>query len=83
MIDVGMRADDGARFQTMPPQNLQNAINFIAGIDDEGFARFRIAEDRAIALQETDRDDFVDELLGGHHRRVYRGIASAKISEGS
>ena len=43
VIDMRVRADDGADFQIMLAENFQDAANFVAGIDDDGFMRGRIA----------------------------------------
>jgi hypothetical protein len=44
-------------------QQLENSPGLVAGIHDQRFARFRIANDRTIALQHTDWDDFVNDRL--------------------
>src|ERR1700722_17307792 len=63
-----MRAYDCAELQIMPAQNFEDAVHFIAGIHDDCFFSSGIAEDRAIALQHPDRDDFVDQFF--RHRTL-------------
>src|SRR5579871_3316043 len=41
----------------------ENAPSVIAGIDDDRFAGFLVANDMAVALQHANRKDFVDESL--------------------
>jgi len=59
---VRVRADDRANFQLMRAQNFQDALGFVAGIDDDGFASCRVAQNRAVTLQQSHRKDFVDEF---------------------
>jgi len=68
VVDVRMRADDGAQLQIMPAQNFQDAVHFITGIHYDCLFCGGIAEDRAVALQHADRDDFVDQFF--RHRRL-------------
>lgn len=63
VVDMRVRADDGLHGEGVLRQDLQNPIGFIPGIDNEGFSRLRIADDRAIALQHADRQDFVDDFF--------------------
>ena len=41
----------------------EHVLDVIAGVDDHGFARGFVANDRAVALQRTDGEDFVDHLF--------------------
>jgi hypothetical protein len=63
MVDVGVSAYDGLDGQSVLGQQLKNSRGLVAGIHDQRFARFRIANDRTIALQHTDWDDFVNDRL--------------------
>jgi hypothetical protein len=67
VIDVRVRNHDGLHFQTMPLDDLQNSFSIVARIDDDCFARARIAQDVAIALQHADGQDFMDEFLRFRH----------------
>jgi hypothetical protein len=69
VVDVRVSADDGANFQIMPPQNGQDAVGVVAGIDHNPFASNRIAQNRAVALQHAYRDYFVNEVRG-HRPKV-------------
>jgi len=63
MVDMGVRAHDGLDGQRVLGQQFQNSRSLVAGIDDQRFSRFGIADDRTIALQHTDWQDFVNDRL--------------------
>ena len=44
-------------------EDLLDDVDVIAGIDDDCLARRFVAEDRAVALQSANRDNFVDHVL--------------------
>ena len=46
----------------MAMNDLQDSLGVIAGIDDQSFARFWVADNVAIALQHSDRQDFVNDF---------------------
>ena len=80
VIDVGVGADDGFYGETMAAEEFEDAGNFVARVDDQSFARDRIADDGAIALQHSDGNGDVNQTLrdgveGGngvsHIGRVY------------
>ena len=50
-------------FSPWPPQNLENALDLVAGVDHHGFARLLVAEDGAVALQQADRQNFVNHSV--------------------
>src|SRR5579883_1218821 len=54
MVNVRVRAYDGLYGQLVPAEQVENARNLVAGIDHQRFARDRVADDRAIALQLAD-----------------------------
>ena len=58
-----VRADDGLHCEPPPPQQVQNARDLVAGIDDQGFARERVANDGAIALQHADGNGDVNQTF--------------------
>jgi hypothetical protein len=60
MIDVGMGDHDLLDLQVMLADEPEDVLNVIAGIDDHRFASGFIADDRAVALQRPDGEDFVD-----------------------
>src|SRR5215469_14116896 len=63
MVYVRVRADDGFHGKAPPSEQIQNARDFVAGIDDESFARQRVADDRTIALQHADGDSDVNQAF--------------------
>src|ERR1700731_3344388 len=63
VIDVRVRADDGLDGELMTAEKVQDAIYFVAGVHHERFARHRIADDRAIALQHPHGDGDMDQSL--------------------
>jgi hypothetical protein len=60
---MSVRAHDGLDGQRVLGQQLQNSPGFVAWIDYQRFACFGIADDRTIALQHADWQDFVNDLL--------------------
>ena len=48
--------------ESVAPHDLQNALDLVAGIDHHGFARRLVAENRAVALQHSDRKNLVDHM---------------------
>jgi hypothetical protein len=46
----------------MALDDFQDSAGIVTGIDHDGFAGLRIADDVAIALQHADREDFVNEF---------------------
>src|SRR6266550_4376313 len=61
VIDVRVRADDGLYRELMTAEKVQDAIYFVAGVHHQRFARHRIADDRAIALQYPHGDGDMDQ----------------------
>jgi hypothetical protein len=60
-----VRADDGFDGELIALEDLLNLLDFIAGIEHQRFARGRVAEDRTIALQPADGNDFVNQRPAG------------------
>jgi hypothetical protein len=52
--------------QVMLADECEKVFNVVAGVDDHGFARSLVADDRAVALQRPDREDFVDHASLDH-----------------
>jgi len=63
VVDVRVRADDSLYREFVAAEQVHDAVNFIAGIEDDSFARDGIADDRAVALQQADRNREVQEAL--------------------
>jgi hypothetical protein len=63
VVDVGVSDDDLLHFQFVLAHDGQNVFNVVAGIDDHGFVRGFIADDRAVTLQRTYGKNFVDHAL--------------------
>jgi hypothetical protein len=63
MVDVRMGADDRLDCQPVPPEQFQDAVNFVSRIDDQRFPAKRIPDYRAIALQHPHGDGDVDQSL--------------------
>lgn len=51
VVDVRVSADDGFHGELVAGEQVHDAADLIAGVDDQSFARERIADDGAIALQ--------------------------------
>ena len=65
VVDVRVRADDHLYDQLVTAEKVQDAIDFVAGVDHQRFARDRIADDRAIALQHPHGNGDVDQSIDG------------------
>src|ERR1700722_2925074 len=77
VVDVRVRDDDGSHFQMMAVDGFQNSRGVVAGIDHDCFAGLRIADDVAIALQQSYWEDFVDEVLWPAHAVNISFVGSA------
>src|SRR5271167_4047460 len=62
VIDVGVRADDGFDGEFVAADEIEKAFHFVAGVENDGFAGFGVADYGAIALKNTDGDLDVDEF---------------------
>ena len=60
VVDVGMGDDDLLDGEGMFGEEGYDAGDLVSGVDDDGFARVLVAEDRAVALEWADGKDFVD-----------------------
>src|SRR5581483_2003470 len=60
MIDMSVGDDDLPDGKTMFAHDGQYVSNVVAGIDDDCLARDLVANHRAVTLQWTNGDDFVD-----------------------
>jgi len=60
VIDVGVGNHDGGDGEAVALEDFQDAVDFVAGIDDDGVAGGFVAEDGAIALQDADGEDLMD-----------------------
>jgi len=77
VIDVGVGADDGFYGEFITADEIEEAFDFVAGIEDNGFAGFGVADDGAVALEDADGNFDVDEFgVGGVEGAgwVWRGI---------
>lgn len=62
VVNVCVRAYNCADLELMPAQKIQDALHFISWIHDNRFARGSVAQYRTIALQQPDRNHFMDEF---------------------
>jgi hypothetical protein len=66
VIDVSMGADNGFDGEFVAAEKAEDAFDFVAGVDHDGFMSLGIADDGAVALQHADRDFDVDHVrIGG------------------
>ena len=66
MIDVRVGANDGLHGELVAAEQVQNAAYFIARIYDQGLARRRVGNDRAVALQHSHRNGDVQKAVLFH-----------------
>jgi hypothetical protein len=62
MIDVGVGADDDFDGEPVTAEKIEDAFDFIARVDDDGFVGLWIADDKTVALKHADGDLDVDHL---------------------
>jgi hypothetical protein len=83
VVDVSMSADDSFDSQPMAAEEFKDAGDFVARIDHKRFTGDGVTDDRAIALEHSDRNGDVDESLRngvegghgvGHEFRVYHCV---------
>src|SRR5215472_1940098 len=77
VVNVRMRADNGLHSQAPPAEKVQNAGDFVSRIYNQSFARQRVPDDRAIALQHANRNGDVNQPIVGS---VERGQAGKAVS---
>jgi hypothetical protein len=67
VVNVGVRDQDLSEREAVFGQAAVNALNFVTGINDDGFARGFVAEQSAVALQRADGKGLEDHqiILGG------------------
>ena len=63
VVDMSVSADDGADLEFVAANDFQDAIDLVARIDHYGVAGGWITENRAVALQQADRNHFVNEFF--------------------
>jgi hypothetical protein len=62
VIDVAVRNDNGFDFELVAVENGRDFRDVVSGIHHNRVERFLVAEDRAIALQQTDRKNNVQHV---------------------
>ena len=82
VIDVGVGADDGFDRELVAAKQAKNTFDFVAWVDNDGFASFGIADDGAVALKHADRNFDVDHLRVGGVGAVKRVGHGEKYSIG-
>ena len=63
MVDVGVGDDDLLHLQLVFADDGKNVFDVVARIDDHGFVRRLVADDRAVTLQRTDGKYLVDHAF--------------------
>ena len=63
VVDVGVGDDDLFDLEIVFADQGQDVIDVVAGVDDHGFVGGLVADDRAVALQRADGEDFVDHAF--------------------
>lgn len=78
VVNVSVGADDGFDGEFMAAEQIHDAVNFVAGIENNGFTRNGIADDGAVALQQPDGNGEVQQSL-----TVLRGVLRAILCTAS
>jgi hypothetical protein len=60
VVDVGVRDHNRLHLQGMAGEDRQDLVDVIARVDNDGFVRLLVAENRAVALQHAHGNDFVN-----------------------
>jgi hypothetical protein len=69
MINVRVRAHDGFYGEFVASQEIEHAADFIARIDNQGFARHGIADDGTVAVEYPHGDGDMDQSIRGRSQR--------------
>ena len=72
MVDVRVGADDSLDGELVAAEQIHDAVNLVARVEDDGFARDGIADDGTVALQQADGNGEVQQALA-----VWRSICAA------
>src|SRR6202158_2406838 len=84
VIDVGVGDDDLLHVKLVLADDGDNVFNVIARIDDHGFARGLVADDRAVTLQRADGKDLVDHnLIFAQVETIHRCVSQTIFTCGS
>ncbi len=83
VINVRVGADDGFHGEAVAPEEIQDARDFIAGVDDQSFARVGIADNGTIALEHAHRDGDVNQTFRGGIQRGKAIVHEGDYSIGS
>ena len=78
VVDVGVGDENLLELEAEGVEAASDAADFVAGIDDDGFASFLVSQDGAVALQRANGEGFEDHgfILGyGQKRRVMCQVA--------
>jgi hypothetical protein len=82
VVDVRMGDDNLLDLQIVLSDQRLDIGDIVAGVNDHGFARGFVANDRTIAPQRADRKNFVDhENVVGRSSCVDRSIIGARKLE--
>jgi hypothetical protein len=65
VVDMSVGNHNLLEGELVAGERRDDAIDVVAGVDDDGFAGGLVPEDRAVALEGADYEDFVDHILGG------------------
>jgi hypothetical protein len=63
VVNVRVGADDGFYGELVAAEQIHDAVDFVAGVEDDGFTRDGIADDGAVALQDADRNGEMQQSL--------------------
>jgi len=70
VINVGVGADDDFDGELVAAEKAKDALDLIAGVDDDGFAGLGIADDQTIALEQAHGQLDIDHLRVGGVRKT-------------
>jgi len=60
VVNVRVGDDDLFDGEVMPGEDGEDAVNFVAGVDHDGFVGGFVAQNGTVALQQADAENFVD-----------------------
>jgi hypothetical protein len=65
VVNVRVGADDGFDLELVPAEKAEDAFDFVARVNDDGFAGLGIANDLAIALEQANGEPDMDHFPAG------------------
>jgi len=81
VVDVGVGDEDLLELEAECVEAASDAVDVVAGVDDDGFASFLVAQDGAVALKRADGEGFEDHEFILCRRTEQKGRSWGELYE--